>query len=127
MFNKTLVFPRSTEYVPYEKTIIEKRAPTDDSIRIYDEMKDKVRKSIIDTIEINDNSFNVKAIAFNDFSTMEIVCSYAFTINGKEITGEIRNREIYGYDKTSFVKKLFTKVAENLALELFKIIHLPEN
>jgi len=34
--------------VPYEKTVIEKRAPTDDSIRLYEEIKTKAYKSIID-------------------------------------------------------------------------------
>ncbi len=119
MFNKTLVFPRTrTEYVPYEKTVIEKRAPTDDSIRIYEEIKGKAYKSILDTIEINDNSFNVRAIVYDEMLTMERVCKFSFTINGQEISDEVRERSTGEYSKEDLIRAVIKKAAEKLSLKL---------
>ena len=62
MFNKNFVFPQTrTEHVPYEKSIVEHRAPTDDSIRIWEEMKEKAYKSILGSIELRDNALTERS------------------------------------------------------------------
>lgn len=123
MFNKTLVFPQTrTEYVPYEKTIVEKRAPTDDSIRLYKEIKEKAYASILDTIEINDNTFNVRAIVYDEMLTMERVCKFSFTINGREITGEVRERAVHRYNKNDLICAVIKKAAEKLSCELASVV-----
>jgi hypothetical protein len=122
MFDRTYVLPHRTEYVPYEKTTIEKRAPTDDSIRIYEEIKGKAYKSILDTIEINDNSFNVKAIVYDEMLTMERVCKFSFTLNGREISDEVRERSTGEYSKEDLIRAVIKKAADKLSLELVKIL-----
>lgn len=39
MFDTTVFQTKGTQYVPYEKTVIEKKAPTDESIKLLNEFK----------------------------------------------------------------------------------------
>ena len=42
MFDNYIVRKGSTTYVPYEKVVTEKKAPTDESIKLLKEMEEKV-------------------------------------------------------------------------------------
>ena len=120
MFNKTLLVQTKTEHVPYVKTVIEKRAPTDDSIRIYEEVKEKAYASIVDTIEIRDNAVNIKAILYRDLFTFAHICKYVVRINGHKLKGEIDISEFDFKDKFEFVNLIFKRVSEHLAGEMIK-------
>lgn len=122
MFDRTIIQQGRTEHVPYEKTVIEKRAPTDDSIRIYEEVKEKAFKSIIDTIEINDNSFNVKGIVYDDDHSMARICKFVFTINGHEISGEVKENMRLDYNKDAFVRKVIDESSRQLSIKLVEQI-----
>jgi hypothetical protein len=117
MLNKITVAP-SREYFPYTKTVIEKRAPTDDSIRLYDEIKEKAYKSILKTIELNDNTFNLNAILYNEWSSNHNVCQYRFTLNGKEFTGEIKSSNFNLGDKSVIYRKIFEGVAQTITTQI---------
>jgi len=123
MFNKSLFYTQSSkEYVPYEKTVIEKRAPTDDSIRLYEEIKTKAYKSILDTIKINDNTFNVKAIIFDEPLSYKRICKFAFTINGFEITDSIDIDIAMEYNKEEVINLIIDKCSKKLSVEMLKRI-----
>jgi len=124
---KTNIFMVPTEkkfYVPYKKTIIEKKAPTDESIKLYEEIKEKAYDSILDTIVVNDNSLNLKAILYKDNFSYKQVCKYKVVLNGAEISGNI---SIEGIDvtgqsaKEAVLRKIVAKVAEKLAVDLVKL------
>lgn len=125
MFDKIAIHSTQREYTPYEKTVIEKRAPTDDSIRIYAEIKEKAYKSILDTIKINDNTFNMSAILCESFDSPGMVCKYHFTLNGKEIVGEIQVKDMDFRFKGDLQKKVFEDASKHIAIELLKIIKVP--
>ena len=127
MFNKTFVVPvpvGATRYVPYADsiTVNEHKAPTDESIRLYEELKEKTRKAIIDTIEVSDNSFNVKAVIFKEPLEMARVCRFSFTLNGNEYSGEFRQRDSRAYDSSDFLKGILEKAADVMKEELLKTI-----
>ena len=58
MFDNYTTGKSHTEYVPYDKTITEKRAPTDDSIRLANEYKDKILNDLMGSAVLNNNEFN---------------------------------------------------------------------
>lgn len=121
MFNKTFVFPQTgTEYVPYEKTVIEKRAPTDESIKLYKEMKEKAYSSILGTIELQDNILNVNGILYEEYISMDKVCKYRLMLNGREITGEIRSSRLDLKDKQFIVRKIVDDASRHIAIEIVK-------
>lgn len=124
MFDRTVVLAGRTvtERVPYEKTVVEKRAPTDDSIRLYDEIKEKAYNSILGTIEIRDNSLNVVAILYEDFLAYHKVCKYRLKLNGKEITGEIRSSEVDLQDRQALLQEIVDKASRHIAVEILKTV-----
>lgn len=111
-----------TEYVPYEKSIVEHRAPTDDSIRLWEQMKEKAYKSILDTIEIRDNCVNVNSIVYDDMLTLSKVCSYRLLLNGKEITGEVRWSSNELKSKAELYHKIVDSAARDIAVEIVKAL-----
>lgn len=119
--------------VPYEKTVIEKRAPTDDSIRLYEEIKTKAYKSIIDSMEVNDNLVNFKAIIFEDYLMDNLKCVYAIKLNGKVIDGETIiaksdiavmrldvRRVIFDHMARHIAKDLVMSIAKDLVMSIDK-------
>ncbi len=76
----------SKEYVPYTKTVHEHRAPTDESIKIFDEMRRKAEEHIVAKVIIKDNTVNGMLLAFDEGGMMDNIRYYGrFTLNGKEI------------------------------------------
>jgi hypothetical protein len=88
MFNTNLSMygPRSLD-VKVEKTSYEYRAPTDDSIRILDEMRDKVIKGILDcgSVELNVKLFRWAVHPSREHIGFDI--DFALTINGGPVEG----------------------------------------
>lgn len=79
--------------LPSTIKIEEKRAPTDDSIKLYEEIREKVQKELISRIQVNDNSFNITFDFYQSFGgNFEIVCKYS--INGSNYETIIRNNII---------------------------------
>jgi len=81
---------RNTEtYIPYEKSVKEIRAPTDESIRIYEEMKEKAFKSILDTVVTTDNIVNYKYQIYKDVYSFNTILYFSISLNGKEFQDKI--------------------------------------
>lgn len=76
------------EYVPYEKDvkITEIKAPTDDAIRLLNEMQEKARKNIINSVSINENTIKAVTIAYyyDHPWSFNIIIDFKFTLNGIE-------------------------------------------
>lgn len=115
---------RGKEYIPYEKSVsvVEKRAPTDDSIRLYAEIKEKAYSSVLSTIELQDNILNLSAIVYEEVNSMHKVCKYRLTLNGKEILGEKR---IDALDiKTKDIREVYSEIVNDIsqyiAVEILK-------
>lgn len=109
-----------TEYLPYEKSVKEIRAPTDDSIKLYEEIKQKAYNSILETIQINDNTFNVKAEVFKDMASHALICRYTFTLNGKRFDGKIIDNNML--TKYEWMKKIYEDASKQIAMLLMNVI-----
>lgn len=120
MFDRYVIEQRHTEYVPYEKTVIEKRAPTDESIRLYEEMKEKAYSSILGSIELRDNVLNANCIMYEEVFSRDKVCKYRLTLNGREITGEIRTSTLDFSDRQSLMQKIVDDASRHIAIEILK-------
>ena len=110
------------EYIPYEKSVIEYRAPTDESIRLWEEMKEKAYKSILDSIELKDNIFNFSAILYKSLHSYQIICKYRFTLNKYTIENEFPFEYIDLKDKSDLYKKLIETASQYIAIEITKSI-----
>lgn len=129
------------EYVPYEKTvtatITEKRAPTDESIRLLNEFQEKAKENIIKSIVIDSNIAKCVCIYYQDvLFDNKILFHIRFILNGKEhvVSDSIDCFEIQGMKRNAkddlphrineHVFKFFhKKFAEWIAAELIMQDH----
>ena len=72
--------------VPYEKTVHEHRAPTDESIKILREMEEKSRQQIVEKFVVNNNVVNGSVTLFRDAMTDNHECRVRLVLNGDEHT-----------------------------------------
>lgn len=122
MFDTYYSDSNRTEYVPYEKTVKEIRAPTDDSIRIYEETKEKAYKSILDSLSVNDNKVNYKYQIYKDIYSYKTLLHFSIKLNGTEFVDKVElDLDISNKHKTAEViyKKLSEKIA-SLFFDNFK-------
>ena len=119
------------EYVPYEKTVTvtEKRASTDDSIRIFDEMEQKALKHLMSRDKLEFNGIKLIAYFFNHMvMSNELDYKLKVNINGKEYLFEgVTNQRDYmefqsvlggGYSKGKIVEKFFKHISDIIAKTL---------
>lgn len=109
-----------TEHVPYVKTVIEKRAPTDDSIRIYDEMLDKCYSTILNSITIANNIVNVNIIVYQELQSDNRMCRYSAVINGIKVEDTIEIKEFYFDCMEQFYELVYVEIANYLAKTFVK-------
>lgn len=107
-------------------TIKEERAPTDDSIRLLQEMEDKVTKSIIDKIVIEDNVINGVVCMMDDYSANAKVIHIKFKLNSKDyhIKEVVHRNELL--DKSKAIYKLLQKASNAILQELVLKSNLEE-
>lgn len=123
MFNHTLVVANRTEYVPYEKsvTVHEHKAPTDDSIRMYEEIKEKAYNSIIRTIRSADNELvKYDAMVYRDMYTFDTILKFKVILNGVEIIDDIRLDEHEATTMSEIAQVVYARLSEKIALLLLQ-------
>ena len=113
MFNKTIVFPTKpygNSYTPV--TVTEKRATTDDSVRLLKELEEKAREKIIDSFAVKDTHFECKIFQEKDCLTLDTKFVVIYSMNGKKRTVNVRVEE--GAIENTY-KKLLSAVANDIA------------
>lgn len=85
MFNVTNNITKTarTEHVPFCKEIHEFKAPTDDSIKILNEMQDKVIQNILARGHTIDNTLNASWFVHADDKTRSTIFVCRFVLNGQ--------------------------------------------
>lgn len=122
-----------TEYIPFckEVNVKEIKAPTDESVRLLNEMQEKATENIIKIIEIKENWIEAISIFYsNDVVIDKCTFHSRFIINGKEyyVKKEIDRSEMnteshrfYGHPESAFkfLLKVYSEaVAENILNQL---------
>lgn len=97
------------------------KAPTDEAIKFYEEIKQKAFDSIIDTIIINDNKFNCKAILYKDIHSFQYVIKFKYTINGKAFSDSI---QVTNIDRNNIIKKIYESISSCIANKLLSSLDI---
>lgn len=116
----TYVQRHTTEYVDRNITVKEYKAPTDESVKLLNEITEKALNNIVKTFSTSNNTLQAKvAIHNNDrMQEKEVMCK--FTLNGKDHMLRVEINAYETPDMDSMVEKLYTKVCEKLAQELMQ-------
>ena len=101
---------------PENMNIHEHKAPTDESIRLMEEMHDKALKNIIAKVKVEDNLVNGEVFCCEQpWNANDLKLIYKFKINGKEFTleQEISTRDI-GWDEQRKIADLSLRMENKL-------------
>jgi hypothetical protein len=88
--NTNVTFPGTIE-------VNEHKAPTDESIRIFDEFKDKALKRVIKSMKVENNVFKASILAYApEMITDEVSLYIKFNLNGHEysFTERVHNQDL---------------------------------
>lgn len=116
----TYVQRHTTEYVDRNVTVKEYKAPTDESVKLLNEMTEKALNNIVKTFSTSNNTLQAKVAAYQDprMGVNEFMCK--FTLNGKHHMLRVEFSAYETPDINSMVEKLYTKVCEKLAQEVMQ-------
>ena len=121
MKTQFVVIPERTKTVPYAREVHEHRAPTDESIRLYEEIKEKAYKSILNGFAVSGNNcLSMKCIVYHEPHSFAKVCKYIVKINGQDVTGEIRDSITDGSDTNEVIQKVIEHVSVTIAQYLVR-------
>lgn len=116
----TYVQRHTTEYVDRNITVKEYKAPTDESVKLLNEMTEKALNNILKTFSTSNNTLQAKVAVYQDhrMQVNEFMCK--FTLNGKDHMLRVEINAYETPDMNSMIEKLYTKVCERLAQELMQ-------
>ncbi|MCP4521024.1 MAG: hypothetical protein GY827_04910 [Cytophagales bacterium] len=106
--------------------VTEKKAPTDESIKLLDEFKEKAEDRIIKSFNIQDNNINgailVLAATSASFDSMsKHIVHYRYTMNGHTYQGKGEvDKILFQRNKMECLKLLIDNMAQNIATGLFE-------
>jgi len=121
MFNKTLVVAGETKTVnvPYEKTVIEKRAPTDESVRLLKDMTAEALCLVLDNLILKGNGLEASAIIMENRMGASKTIQYRMVLNGKKIEGCIdTDHRDFIVNAREAVGELLKRLSEDIAKEV---------
>ena len=100
-------------YVPYreEVNIKEIKAPTDESVKLLNEMQTKSTNNIVYAIKVNENHLQATVVGVKT-SMLDVVFYARFILNGKEyfIEEQMNFVDFMEYKRGSFYKERLSKL-----------------
>lgn len=116
----TFINKSGPSHISASVTVTEKRAPTDDSVRLLNEMERKVLDQIVKTFHLRDNDFEaVMMVRQFSLSHPRGELYVAFKLNGKDYICREEVPRTFGDDQEQVIRKLFEAVGKAVAEEMF--------
>ena len=118
MFDRTYITKSTKEYVPYVKE--EKRAPTDDSIRLYGEMLEKARASILRSMRTEGGTIDFTGFIYRDMPLGENILMVKLVLSGKTFEFKIPIEDQYIHNDTQIIHLVAERLSEKLTETIIK-------
>lgn len=118
---RTHTHSETTRLVPYEKTVHEHKAPTDDSIKLLREMEEKSRKQIACALVAEENVVNGAVVQFHDaHDRFEKVCYVSFKLNGQQMEFKVPLDARVMMAKVDAIDILYKALSHSITADLLK-------
>jgi hypothetical protein len=111
------VIVRPTSYVPGHVTVTEKRAPTDESVRLLREMEDKAEQQVVEAVKVGDAVFECVVHMIREPMSLDTICRAIFSLNGKQISVDSRTSD-YNSKPEDVARALVEAVSRRIAEEI---------
>lgn len=120
MFNKSIIVngPRFPSEISVNANITEKRAPTDESVRLLREMEASAEKSVIARGSLENNVLNGEWTIISKPWEDRHECVLRMEINGREIVERWDLPCRYSKDSREICRSIFTKACEVVTSQL---------
>lgn len=117
MFDRTIVH-QAPGQIRAEINVTEKRAPTDESVRLLREMEAKAKAEVIKAVAINDNLFNGVIHTMFDALSYRTTVRLVYSMNGKKLTTDYHIDDSRSLDDS--IAGLIDAVARDIAIEILR-------
>jgi hypothetical protein len=110
---------RSRETTQYVTTkVVEKRAPTDESVKLLKEMETAARDKIIASIPLTDNALAGQMVVQREYATDQVITSVVFSLNGQRFEERVATPS--GAKPDAVLTKIRDQVAARIAVEIIR-------
>ena len=113
MFDRIVVEDRSA---PVYKTVTERRAPTDESVRLLREMEGAAKAEVIKSLRLDSNTFKGVLHEEPDFMSDSVRYRVIFDLNG--VRHEVSESSRRGEPMDEFIVRLRDSVAKEIAFRV---------
>lgn len=118
MFDRTIVH-QAPGQIRAEINVTEKRAPTDESVRLLREMEAKAKAEVIKATAVNDNHFTGVIHTMFDALSYRTTVRLVYSMNGKKLTTDYQIDESSKSQDDS-INGLIDAVARDIAIEILR-------
>ena len=101
-------------------TITEKRAPTEDSVRLLREFEQQAKSEIIKSIRVSDNTFDCVLHMMDDHLSCQKMFRVIYSLNGKKLTTDYRCDMSLDSGIDVMITGLIDALARDIALEILQ-------
>lgn len=129
---------RSTHvHYPKNITVTEKRAPTDDSIRLYDEYLEKTKQRILSTFKLETSYVNAVVVAFAretaivDLPSIEYLIKFKLNEKNEQIRFKLDGFEVDKMKKMTpnqadqkLIEMVVEKISEIISIRILQQVEL---
>lgn len=122
MFNRHTVHVSGDSRHYHETRITEKRAPTDESIKILREMKQETLDLITDGFLVQGNQLELLALEFKSGGFGDDPLYYAFKLNGQRYEGTVDGQQLLmsSGQQSKWLEKILENLGRNIASQLIR-------
>ena len=113
MFDRTYIAPGPSSV---SVRVEEKRAPTDESVRLLREMEEKARASVVESMRLTSAGVEVVAQRYDDHSSLRTFIGIHYKVNGKQRSCKVEmdyKQPLHGQHET-----VWKALADDLAVFL---------
>lgn len=103
-------------YTELNFNVTEKRAPTDESVRLLREMEKEALNKIVKNIDLSNNQFSARLLVFEDLLNLNSKGKVLFSLNGKK--HELNAAFGFLESKEDMIKKCYDELAKYVAREI---------
>ena len=107
-------------FVEINFNVTEKRAPTDESVRLLREMEKEALNKIIHNIDLSNNQFSARPLVFEVSLNFNSEGKVLFSLNGKKHELNVS----FGFleSKEDMIKKCYDELAKYVAREILMYV-----
>lgn len=100
--------------------IQERRAATDESVRILREMEKEVQQKITDSIRVQNCEIDLVVHTYPDYLNNQFLVALIYCINGKKKRVDLTFNVLEIQDKEKFLDKIVQRLSESIACNLLQ-------